>query len=368
MEKTSETKVLIALGLVVIVLLLWYFTRPIKIECTPNNGFACQNLILDANLFNVTLSQKTSVNWTNSYFLWVPEGQSSPFSPLNVSFCPPPGSNAIDDGISCADTSGEVVFLGDSITAGEDWNTLFGAPYIINAGIGGDTTNGVISRLSTVTISRPRKIFLMVGINDLPLRLHENISYILTNYETILRQIRSESPDTVVYIESVLPVNTLFTLGYAIYDESVQVPNSTEVSTIENVLQVYIINLTTRSSDAFAANVSGQIITLNDKLKALANGDKIIFIDLYPAFCGPDNQLYTEDTVNGLHLSPNGYAIWKDLIEQYAISASQAVTFTFNTSVPAGSMHVGTIWAEQQHTTGGPWYLVRVATVTLRAG
>jgi lysophospholipase L1-like esterase len=203
----------------------------------------------------------------------------------------------------------------------------------MNAGMGGATTDNIISGLSAVTISKPQKIFLMIGINDF-LAHDRNVSYILTNYETILNQIRSESPDTVVYIESVLPINTLFT---------------------------------SKSTIKMPANTSSKIVTLNDKLKSLARGDKIIFINLYPSFCGSDNQLYIKYTVDGFHLDPAGYAVWKNLISQYVINASQAVTFTFNTPAPAGSMYAGTIWAEYRYATDGPWYLLKVANVTLEA-
>ena len=131
---------------------------------------------------------------------------------------------------------------------------------------------------------KPRKIFLMVGINDL-LQYNRNASYISTNYETILNRIRSESPNTVVYIESILPVDI-------------------------------------QSTHSLPVNASSKIIASNNELKDLADGNKTIFINLYPYFCGSDNRLYASYTIDGIHLRPFGYAVWINLIDRYVYSNS----------------------------------------------
>ena len=44
-------------------------------------------------------------------------------------------------------TSADVVFLGNSITAGGNWSELLGRDRIVNRGIGGDNTVGMLQRL-----------------------------------------------------------------------------------------------------------------------------------------------------------------------------------------------------------------------------
>jgi lysophospholipase L1-like esterase len=61
----------------------------------------------------------------------------------------------------------DVVMLGDSITEGIDWHELFPAVRILNRGIGGDTSAGVLNRLDEVIGRRPKIVFLMIGSNDL---------------------------------------------------------------------------------------------------------------------------------------------------------------------------------------------------------
>ena len=170
-----------------------------------------------------------------------------------------------------------ILFLGDSITAREDWNVLFGVSNITNAGISGNTTDDVIARLNSALASQPEKIFLMIGVNDL-LRGKE-VSYVLANYGIILDAIKSHDPGAKVYVQSVLPVN-----NDLMQSESVD---------------------------------SQKIIALNGQLKSLAQKDGYFFIDLYPHFCGADNKMYKKYAPDGLHPDAPGYAIWKNLIRQY---------------------------------------------------
>ena len=60
----------------------------------------------------------------------------------------------------------DIVFLGNSITNGGEWAELLGNPHAKNRGISGDTTQGVLDRLSTVIKGKPAKIFLLIGTND----------------------------------------------------------------------------------------------------------------------------------------------------------------------------------------------------------
>jgi len=61
----------------------------------------------------------------------------------------------------------DVIFLGNSITAGTDWNELLQLPAARNRGISGDLTFGVLQRLDEVTEGHPAKIFILIGINDI---------------------------------------------------------------------------------------------------------------------------------------------------------------------------------------------------------
>src|SRR6478735_10221234 len=75
------------------------------------------------------------------------------------------------------------VFLGNSITERGAWGELLSGQPIMNRGIGGDNTFGVLARLEGVAKAKPKKIFLLIGINDLSRGLPKGV--ILNNYNRI---------------------------------------------------------------------------------------------------------------------------------------------------------------------------------------
>ena len=60
-----------------------------------------------------------------------------------------------------------IIFLGDSLTEWFELGKYFPGLAIINEGIAGDTTYGVLQRLEAIIKKPAKKIFLMIGINDI---------------------------------------------------------------------------------------------------------------------------------------------------------------------------------------------------------
>jgi len=58
------------------------------------------------------------------------------------------------------------IMLGDSLTGGAQWQELLGAS-VANRGIGGDTVAGVRARLAQSVPPSTRRVFLMIGFNDM---------------------------------------------------------------------------------------------------------------------------------------------------------------------------------------------------------
>jgi lysophospholipase L1-like esterase len=177
------------------------------------------------------------------------------------------------------------IFLGDSIVHECEWSELFdnrssnfGSLKIKNRGISGDTTVRLRGRLDDILESKPQKIFLMIGVND----LHEKrpIPEIIRNYSEILTRIKNSLPDTAVFIHSVLPVNHNFR---------------------ENKKK-YVKNK--------------NVVSLNSCLQTLAGEFSYPYIDLFSHFADYKNQLSDRYTLDGSHLNGKGYLLWKQLIEQ----------------------------------------------------
>ena len=60
-----------------------------------------------------------------------------------------------------------LIMLGNSITASCNWSELFNNDKIINRGIGGDTTEGILKRIDFLKNCNPDAVFLLIGANDL---------------------------------------------------------------------------------------------------------------------------------------------------------------------------------------------------------
>jgi len=61
----------------------------------------------------------------------------------------------------------DIVFLGNSITHYGEWAEIFDNDNIKNRGISGDSAEGVYERLDPIVKGKPKKIFLLIGVNNL---------------------------------------------------------------------------------------------------------------------------------------------------------------------------------------------------------
>ncbi|MGB3511113.1 MAG: GDSL-type esterase/lipase family protein [Microcoleaceae cyanobacterium] len=171
-----------------------------------------------------------------------------------------------------------IVFLGDSITDECEWKELLAHPRVINRGIAGDTTDGVLNRLDQILKFQPEKIFLMIGINDLI--KGRSITEVYNFYNRILIEIQKKSPNTRVWIQSVLPIN--------------------------------------QKRDAYGLNLDNESVkAFNSKLITLAKDFQFTYIDLFSILANEQNQLDEQYTLDGLHLNGQGYLVWKQVIKEF---------------------------------------------------
>lgn len=171
-----------------------------------------------------------------------------------------------------------IVFLGNSITERGNWNELLPGQKIMNRGIGGDNTFGVLARLEMVVKAKPKKVFLLIGINDLSRALPREV--ILHNYERIINYIRTNSPKTTLYVQSVLPLYEPLTTA------------------------------------AYLKNKKDSILQLNVGIKALADKYRLTYINLHEVFADANGDLIKEYTADGIHLKPAAYVRWVDFLRK----------------------------------------------------
>ncbi|ATA93974.1 sialate O-acetylesterase [Capnocytophaga canimorsus] len=176
-------------------------------------------------------------------------------------------------------TSKDIVFLGNSITNGCEWAELFGKKNIKNRGISGDISQGVYERLDNIVNGKPRKIFLLIGVNDIARKIPTATTS--QNIEKIVIKIQQVSPKTKIYLQSVLPVNADFKMF-----ENHQQPE--------------------------------KIHELNAEIQRICQKHKVTYVDLYSHFILPNtDKLKPEYTNDGLHLMAEGYLLWKKIIMPY---------------------------------------------------
>lgn len=100
-------------------------------------------------------------------------------------------------------TTGNTVFVGNSITNMHDWWEAFGDNQsILNRGTSGGFTYEVLDHLEMIIAGKPGKIFLGIGTNDITAYPAETVA---DNIRIIAERIINESPDTYIYVQSVLP-------------------------------------------------------------------------------------------------------------------------------------------------------------------
>jgi lysophospholipase L1-like esterase len=101
--------------------------------------------------------------------------------------------------------TGAVVFLGDSITEG--WRTLatdFPKLKVVNRGIGGDITSGVLYRLKADVLSLdPSGIVLLIGTNDVG--DGADAEDVAANIRLILQAIKDFNPNLKVIVCKIMP-------------------------------------------------------------------------------------------------------------------------------------------------------------------
>lgn len=176
--------------------------------------------------------------------------------------------------------STHIVMLGNSITNGSEWFELFNNPKVINRGISGDMTAGILDRLDNVLSGHPAKIFLMIGVNDFSRQLPQDT--IVERMQQIIDVIRTQSPRTKLYIESVLPMSTHYGMFGGHTARNNEVPQ------------------------------------INARYKELAEANGVTYVDLWSSFVDPETGEMRLDLSNdGLHLLGTGYLLWRDILMPY---------------------------------------------------
>ena len=181
----------------------------------------------------------------------------------------------------------KIVFLGNSIMqGGGNWNDRYKSNNIVNRGISGDYTAGVLKRLDEIIFYKPNAVFLMIGINEFFADNSEkpevNPENVAKNILKIADTITKHSPKTKIFIHTILPINN---------DQYIKIK---EVN--YNFLR-----------DNYIPSINSQVKETNSILEL--NG-RYEVIDLHSIFIDKALKLNSKLSSDGVHLNENGYNLW----------------------------------------------------------
>jgi lysophospholipase L1-like esterase len=170
------------------------------------------------------------------------------------------------------------ILVGDSLSMWFPREKLPTGKLWLNQGISGDTSSGVLKRLGAFSATRPNVIYIMAGINDL--RKGDSDQAILRNYRRIVRRLRQTHPQSQIIVQSILP---------------------TRLPKLAN----------------------SRIRNINTQLTLIAKQEGANYLNIYSWFTDMEGNLRPELTTDGLHLSQEGYDVWRSALQQIEYKLTQ---------------------------------------------
>ena len=171
------------------------------------------------------------------------------------------------------DVDCDVVFFGDSITSGHNWQEDFPEVSVVNLSVPGDALLDMYNRLDMVASVKPEKVFIMGGVNG----IRDGVTDVyLKRYALILDELETRIPGVEIYVQSVLPVS--------------------------------------RSKEDYVCKNS-TIREFDEGLEKLAEERGLVYINLYELY-EVDGAMNPDLTRDGLHLNDAGYVVWINEIER----------------------------------------------------
>lgn len=170
---------------------------------------------------------------------------------------------------------GDIVFVGDNIVHLGAWDEIFQGVAIRNRGIVGETAETLMTRLNRIVERHPSAVVLGIGFNDL---------------------IDGQSLDSTVAQISLI----LTELGRGVPPDHILVlglpPSSRKYDT--------------------------SIRQFNVRLARMVTEQGSVFVDVYPALVGRDNEIFPSFAINRGVLSGAGYRVVAELLLPYLITIS----------------------------------------------
>lgn len=164
----------------------------------------------------------------------------------------------------------DVVMFGDSLTERGHWSDMFPGVRIGNRGIGGDDTQGMLERIQSIESTGAKTVFIMAGTNDLS---------------------RSVQPNTIAR-------------------------NIITIAKILSAQGIHPIIQSTVLSGRIKLGKNPKTVQINELLKLNAQANGFTYIDIN-RFLAPNGYLPDNFTIDGTHLTAEGYNAWYRALKRH---------------------------------------------------
>ncbi|MFA0241528.1 MULTISPECIES: SGNH/GDSL hydrolase family protein [Vibrio] len=162
----------------------------------------------------------------------------------------------------------DLVMFGDSITEWAPWADIFRDVSMVNRGLAGDTTTGMLRRIDTTLNVKPKLVCFMAGINDLA--QGNDVEHIYRNYIDML-EVWQEN-DIRILVQSTLYVGSKL------------------------------------------QGLNPSVELLNSKISEYCSQQDIAFLDVNSVL-SPNKLLSNEYSCDDLHLNAKAYQAWAEVLQ-----------------------------------------------------
>ncbi|MEZ8279018.1 SGNH/GDSL hydrolase family protein [Vibrio splendidus] len=162
----------------------------------------------------------------------------------------------------------DLVMFGDSITEWAPWADIFRDVSMVNRGLAGDTTTGMLRRIDTTLNVKPKLVCFMAGINDLAQGY--DVDHIYQNYIDMLKVWQEN--DIRILVQSTLYVGSKL------------------------------------------QGLNPSVELLNSKISEYCSQQGIAFLDVNSVL-SPNQLLSNEYSCDDLHLNAKAYQAWAEVLQ-----------------------------------------------------
>ncbi|MEZ8466851.1 SGNH/GDSL hydrolase family protein [Vibrio splendidus] len=162
----------------------------------------------------------------------------------------------------------DLVMFGDSITEWAPWADIFRDVSMVNRGLAGDTTTGMLRRIDTTLNVKPKVVCFMAGINDLAQGY--DVDHIYQNYIDMLKVWQEN--DIRILVQSTLYVGSKL------------------------------------------QGLNPSVELLNTKISEYCAQQGIAFLDVNSVL-SPNQLLSNEYSCDDLHLNAKAYQVWAEVLQ-----------------------------------------------------